>query len=124
MFGNPHTGTPLDGAALLRAFQRALERAGVRQVRFHDLRHTFGTRMAAAGVPMRTLQEWMGHRDLRTTLIYADYSPGAHEVDLVNDAFASTNPSTNLRPTQTNSTPLDPVNTGDIGSRRASGSGC
>jgi len=29
--------------------------------------------MAAAGVPMRTLQEWMGHRDLRTTLIYADY---------------------------------------------------
>ena len=115
VFGNPHTGTPLDGAALLRAFQRALERAGVRQVRFHDLRHTFGTRMAAAGVPMRTLQEWMGHRDLRTTLIYADYSPGAHEVDLVNDAFASTNPSTSLKPTQTNSAPLDPVRTGDIG---------
>lgn len=35
----------------------------------HDLRHTFGTRIAAAGVPMRTLQEWMGHRDYRTTLI-------------------------------------------------------
>jgi hypothetical protein len=34
--------------------------------------------MAAAGVPMRTPQEWMGHRDLRTTLIYADYAPGAH----------------------------------------------
>jgi integrase len=115
VFGNPHTGHPLDGAALLRAFQRALERAGVRQVRFHDLRHTFGTRMAAAGVPMRTLQEWMGHRDLRTTLIYADYSPGAHEVDLVNGAFASTNPSTSLKPTQTKSDPLDPVSTGDIG---------
>jgi integrase len=79
VFGNPHTGTPLDGAALLRAFRRALERAGVRKVRFHDLRHTFGTRTAGAGVPMRTLQEWMGHRDLRTTLIYADYAPGAHE---------------------------------------------
>jgi integrase len=56
VFGNPHTGTPLDGAALLRAFQRALKAAGVRRVRFHDLRHTFGTRMAAAGVAMRTLQ--------------------------------------------------------------------
>ena len=43
--------------------------------RFHDLRHTFGTRMAAAGVPMRTLQEWMGHRDLATTQLYADYAP-------------------------------------------------
>jgi integrase len=88
VFANPHTGAPLDGAALLRAFQRALKRAGVRQVRFHDLRHTFGTRMAAAGAPLRTLQEWMGHRDLRTTLIYADYAPGAHEVELVNGAFA------------------------------------
>lgn len=64
--------------------RRTLEAAGVRQVRFHDLRHTFGTRMAAAGVPMRTLQEWLGHRDFKTTLIYADHAPGAHEVDLVN----------------------------------------
>jgi integrase len=115
VFGNPHTGTPLDGGALLRAFQRTLKGAGVRKVRFHDLRHTFGTRMAAAGVPMRTLQEWMGHRDLRTTLIYADYAPGAHEVDLVNDAFApDTKLDTKVRPTPTNSNPADSVNTGDI----------
>jgi len=44
--------------------------------------------MAAAGVPMRTLQEWLGHRDFKTTLIYADYMPGAHEADLVDAAFA------------------------------------
>ena len=56
-------------------------------MRFHDLRHTFGTRMAAAGVPMRTLQEWMGHRDYKTTLIYADYAPIAHERDFVERAF-------------------------------------
>ena len=37
-------------------------------MRLHDLRYTFGTRMAAAGVPMRTLQEWLGHRDFATTL--------------------------------------------------------
>jgi integrase len=53
------------------------------------LRHTFGTRIAASGqIPMRTLQEWMGHRDFKTTQIYADYQPGAREAELVDDAFA------------------------------------
>jgi integrase len=47
----------------------------VRPVRFHDLRHTYGTRMAAAGTPMRALQEFMGHADIATTQIYAAYSP-------------------------------------------------
>ena len=35
--------------------------------------------MAAAGTPMRTLQEWMGHRDIETTQRYADYAPSEHE---------------------------------------------
>ena len=35
----------------------------------------FGTRMAAAGTPLRTLQGWMGHRDYKTTEIYADFAP-------------------------------------------------
>lgn len=54
----------------------------------HSLRHTFGTAMAAAGVPMRTLQEWMGHRDVRTTQRYADYAPSPHEHALAEAAFA------------------------------------
>jgi integrase len=37
---------------------------------------------------MRTLQEWMGHRDFKTTLIYADYAPSAHERAMVEAAFA------------------------------------
>ena len=44
--------------------------------------------MAAAGVPMRTLQEWMGHRDLATTQIYADYAPSGREAEMVAAAFA------------------------------------
>jgi integrase len=44
--------------------------------------------MAAAGVPLRMLQEWMGHRDYKTTLIYADYAPAGNEVGLVNTAFS------------------------------------
>jgi integrase len=88
VFANPHTGRPLHPHGILKSYQRHLRAAGVRQVRFHDLRHTFGTRMAAAGVPMRTLQEWMGHRDYKTTLIYADYAPSAGEVEMINSAFA------------------------------------
>ncbi len=82
-------GTPLDGSRVLKRFKQALVRAGVREVRFHDLRHTFGTRVAAAGVPMRTLQEWMGHRDFATTLVYADYEPSEHEVAWAEQAFAA-----------------------------------
>jgi hypothetical protein len=42
--------------------------------------------MAAAGVSMRTLQEWLGHRDYATTLIYADYQPDTREAELVERA--------------------------------------
>jgi len=45
--------------------------------------------MAAAGVPMRTLQEWLGHRDIKTTMIYADYAPSDQEGELVERAFAA-----------------------------------
>lgn len=88
VFPHPQTGNPLDHASLVRRFKRALEAGGVRRVRFHDLRHTFGTRMAASPeVPMRKIQEWMGHRDYRTTLIYADYEPGEDESAMVDAAF-------------------------------------
>lgn len=61
----------------------------MRRVRLHDLRHTFGTRMAASPeVSMRKIQEWMGHRDYRTTLIYADYEPGDDESGMIDRAFA------------------------------------
>jgi integrase len=89
VFASPLSGGPLDHASLLRRFRAALKSAGVRRVRFHDLRHTFGTRMAASPeVSMRKIQEWMGHRDYRTTLIYADYEPGDDECAMVDAAFS------------------------------------
>ena len=87
MFGHPHTGHPLERSQVSKRFKRALKRAGVREVRFHDLRHTFGTRCAAGGVPLRTLQAWMGHADIKTTMVYTHYAPGANEADLVNGVF-------------------------------------
>lgn len=54
----------------------------------HDLRHTFATRLAASGQPLRTIQEFLGHADSKTTQIYSHYAPSEHEVQIVNDAFA------------------------------------
>jgi integrase len=91
VFADPFTGGPLDKAAILRRYRRALRATKLDEAhRFHDLRHTFGTRMAAQGVPMRMLQEWMGHRDIETTQRYADYAPSAHEAAFVEAAFGST----------------------------------
>ena len=70
----------------------------MRRIRFHDLRHTFATTLAAAGVPLRTIQEYLGHADLKTTQIYAHYAPSTHEVEIVNDAFGpSSTPTTPRR---------------------------
>ena len=75
VFAHPQTGSPYDASRLRKRLKCAVAAAGIRDLRFHDLRHTFGTRMAASGAPLRALMEWMGHRDLATTLVYADYAP-------------------------------------------------
>jgi integrase len=108
VFGHPLTGKPLDRSKVHKRFKAAVRAAGVRDVRFHDLRHTFGTRMAAVGVPMRTVQEWMGHADFKTTLIYADYSPDERrDRDLVARAFQAPGSKlgSNLSETESNSEP-------------------
>jgi integrase len=88
VFADPHTGGPLSKAANNRRFRKALKAARLDEThRIHDLRHTFGTRMAAVGTPMRTLQEWMGHRDIETTQRYADYAPSTREAELIAAAF-------------------------------------
>lgn len=61
--------------------------------RFHDLRHTYGTRLAAAGAPLRNIQEWVGHSDYKTTSIYADFAPDpAPDARWAEAAFGSSEP--------------------------------
>lgn len=112
VFAHPASGEPLPKANVTRRFRKALKAAGLDDShRFHDLRHTFGTRMAAAGVPMRTLQEWLGHRDLATTQIYADYAPSAAEGQMVARAFArGSNPGSNLSKSERTSDDLKAPN--------------
>lgn len=80
-------GDFLDGSALRRRYTAALKRAGLRQLRFHDLRHTFGTRMIAKA-DIRRVQEWMGHADVQTTMRYLHYAPREEDARLVAEAFA------------------------------------
>jgi integrase len=87
VFAHPHTGNPLDRSKVTKRFKAACSAAGVRPVRFHDLRHTFGTRMAASGQPIRSIQEFLGHADVKTTQIYTHYAPSEREVAMVNEAF-------------------------------------
>jgi integrase len=88
VFCHPETGKLLDRSKLIRRCKQALDRANVHRITFHELRHTFGTRMAASGTPMGTLQHWMGHTDSKTTQIYAHYQPSDQEADAVDRAFA------------------------------------
>ncbi|HWK26343.1 MAG TPA: site-specific integrase [Solirubrobacter sp.] len=67
-------GGPIDGAALYRRYVKAAEAAGLRRLRFHDLRHSFGT-MAVREFPITDVQEWMGHADIATTRKYVHYAP-------------------------------------------------
>jgi integrase len=79
-------GAFLDGSALRRRYKAALKRARLRPLRFHDLRHTFGTRMIAKA-DIRRVQEWMGHADILTTMRYLHYAPRAEDARLVAEAF-------------------------------------
>lgn len=113
VFGHPHTGRPLDRSLLLKRFKAALARAGVREIQFPRsppyVRHPHGR----GGGADAHAQEWMGHRDFKTTLIYADYAPSANEAEIVNGAFAagvSTNLSTNLSESGSNSNQEEPGN--------------
>jgi integrase len=94
VFAHPHTGKPLDRSKVTKRFKEACVDAGVQVITFHELRHTFATRMASQGVPLRKLQEWLGHADIKTTQIYMHYAPDEHETAMVNEAFSRTSMTT------------------------------
>jgi integrase len=66
-------GGYLDGSALRRRFVAACARAGLRPIRFHDLRHTFGTLAVRGAESIVELQNWLGHAEVRTTMRYTHY---------------------------------------------------
>ena len=61
-------GKPLIASTVIRQFHKTLTRAGIRKIRFHDLRHTYGALTASMGAPPKFIQNQMGHASLTTTL--------------------------------------------------------
>lgn len=83
-----HDGGHLDGSALRRRYAAARERAGLRPLRFHDLRHTFGS-LAINYASIVQVQAWMGHADVHTTMRYLHHKSRADDARLLSHAFAS-----------------------------------
>jgi len=61
-------GRPLDARNVVRQFKRHLQRAGLPDIRFHDLRHSCATLLLAQGVPARAVMDTLGHSQISLTL--------------------------------------------------------
>ena len=85
-------GRPLDDSALRRRYRRAQAAGGVRPLRFHALRHTFGSLLAMRGVDVVTIQKAMGHSALATTSRYLHARPASEQARAFTAAFAVDTP--------------------------------
>jgi integrase len=68
VFRSPKTGEKL--VDIKKGFKAACEDAGIKEFRFHDLRHTTGTRLGDVGTVATTIADILGHSDLRMTKRY------------------------------------------------------
>jgi len=68
-------GNVLTAGLLGWPLKRAVKRAGLRAIGWHVLRHTFASHLAMRGVPLKVIQELLGHASIVTTMIYAHLAP-------------------------------------------------
>ena len=60
-------GERMRAQCLTCSFPKFLEKHGLRRMRFHDLRHSCASLLLANGVPLKHIQDWLGHGDMGTT---------------------------------------------------------
>ena len=85
--------TNVDGSALRRRYIATLDAAGLRRLRFHDLRHTFGS-LSINVASIVQVQAWMGHADIKTTMRYLHHKSRADDARLLSAAFQPATPAT------------------------------
>ena len=64
---NSEDGAPLHRNTITKQFHSKLKAAGLRHLRLHDLRHTYGSLLMSQGVPLKTISELMGHASIEVT---------------------------------------------------------
>ncbi len=74
-------GRRLDPSALRRRFERARDAAGLEPLRFHDLRHTYGSLLVAGGVDLASVKSALGHSRITTTERYLHARPAGELAD-------------------------------------------
>ena len=82
------TGRTIDGSALTRRYKQAVEAAGLRPLRWHDLRHTFGSLLVAGGVDIVNVQSLLGHSKVETTARYLHARPATELAAQMTAVFA------------------------------------
>jgi len=70
-----YEGQPI--GSVRKAFKAACRRAGIKNLRFHDLRHTFATRLVLSGVDLATVSKLLGHSSIQMTMRYSHPTPEA-----------------------------------------------
>ncbi len=91
------TGGYIDHSATIRAYKRALRAAGLRQIKFHGLRHSFGT-LAVQAFPLSDVQAWMGHADIATTMRYVHHVPKHDAAERLSLLLTDENVTPNVTP--------------------------
>jgi len=74
-------GRRLDPSALRRRYERARDAAGLDPLRFHDLRHTYGSLLVAGGIDLPSVKAAMGHARISTTERYLHARPASELAD-------------------------------------------
>ena len=85
-------GRRLDGSALRRRVERARDAAGLPPLRFHDLRHTYGSQLVAAGIDLASVKAAMGHSRITTTERYLHARSASELADRFTRALAPAEP--------------------------------
>ena len=88
VFPNPKTKLRLNN--INKAWKKIIADARITDFRFHDLRHTFASKLVMGGIDLNTVRELMCHSDIKMTLVYAHLSPG-HKENAIDQVFNQKN---------------------------------